>query len=167
MENSLIELIDVERVKDLGTPKKTITSKPYFAIISCLVISILLILTKSLAILGLVILPIALLVLWKIPNKKTIEFFDNFLVIYPQSKETECKKIKYDDIIEWIVRQGTQGGDNLILHLTGDEYVQMESFRAVSVVKQFNIIMPEKEANRKKNAEMKTTSFKWPWGGKK
>ncbi|SJZ71347.1 hypothetical protein [Anaerorhabdus furcosa] len=167
MENSLIELMNIEDVKNLGTPVKTITSKPYFAIITCLVISILLILSKSLAILGFIILPISLLVLWKIPNRKTIEFFDTFLIVYPQGKELQCKKINFNDIIEWIVRQGQQSGDILVLHLTGDEYVQMESFRAVSVVRQFNKIMPDKEANRKKNAEMKNTKFKWPWGDKK
>lgn len=167
MENKVIEKINIQSVNQSIKPNKTIKSKPFFAIYSCIVISILLIVTQKIAILGFIILPIALFVLWKIPNKKQLEFYENFLLIYSPKSEDTCEKIEYKNIIEWVVRQGKQGGDSLIFRLEGDVYKQLESFRAVAIVHELNTIMPEKEAHRKKNNEMKNTAFKWPWGGKK
>lgn len=167
MENKSIETIQIQNVNQKEKPKKTIMTKPYFAIYSCITISLLLIISQKIAILGYIILPFALLVLWKVPNKKQLEFYDDYLLIYSEKNKEMCEKIEYKNIVEWVVRQGQQGGDCLIFRLEGNIYKQVESFRAVSIVRELNAIIPEKEANRKKNSEMKNTAFKWPWGGKK
>ncbi|MFV0255072.1 MAG: hypothetical protein ACK5G7_02965 [Erysipelotrichaceae bacterium] len=167
MKEILISYLNKNDVEQLGEADLIIFNKPYFAIISCIVISIFLIVTQKVAILGIIILPLALLVLWKIPNRISLTFFEKFLVAYPVKQDDgQYQKIYYADVVDWNLRKGTTGGDVLILHLSNDDYVHIETFKAITVIKKLNIIMPEKELNKKTKREMKHTKFKFPWSKK-
>ena len=95
MNEELLNQIPVEDVELLGTPKSTLTTKPYVAIYSCLIISVLLFLTDVWP-LGVLMLPLSIFALWKIPNEKRVEFFDDCFVIYLPKRKDICQKVTYE-----------------------------------------------------------------------
>lgn len=166
MEKSLIKKIKTEEIEKLGVAMKVINSKPFFAIYSCIAISLVLLFVPGLAILGWIILPLALLVLIKIPNQKVISFYEKEMLIHSRKKGDQHQVIEYEHIVEWAVRQGKQGGDYLTVHVVGDEYVNVETFNSSTIFKQLNERIPNKESNKKKNQAMGNTKLTWPWGKK-
>lgn len=162
MEFELVNAFPLSSVEGLGVPKKEITTKPYIALAVCFVLSIIMLLiSPAMRILGIIVLVITILAFVKIPNEKRIAFYDTCLVIFPPKQRELCQKVDFDEIIEWVVRQGKVGGDQLILRLEGDKYIQTESFNSTRIVRFLNNVMPEREANRKQRNEMKNTPFQW------
>lgn len=164
MEDYRINLIKISDLDTDEKPIKAITSKPYGAIITCGVVGLLLIVIyPKLWLLGILLLGTALLVEWKIPNQKQIEFYQDYIVIYTRDDLENCQKVRYDEIKEWTVRQGKQSGDNFIMKLDEDKYVFSDCFNASKIVKMMNTKLPDLEANKLKMKNMKNTPFKWPW----
>lgn len=160
MNNELINQMSVDDIDKLGSPNKVITIKPYTAIVVCTIVSIPMIISK-LWVLGIFILALALLCLWKIPNEKRVAFYDEFLIIYPPNRKDVCQKIDYDEVLEWRVAQGKAGADSFMLRLTGDRYVATDCFNTTKIYKEMDKVLPEKEANyiRKKNIENTPLNF--------
>lgn len=166
MEKEIVEYFNREEADKYGSPDLEIYSKPIVAIYVSIAAAIVLIVTVKVAILGFIILPLALFLLWKAPNNLQLRFYDKFLLLFPYKEDEKCKKINYDDVIEWSMRKGTVGGDILLLHLKDEKYEQIDVFRSIKVVRKLNLVMPDKEANAKNNRKMKNSSFKWPWSKK-
>lgn len=164
MEDYRINLMKISDLDKNDKPIKAITSKPYVAIITCGVVGLFLIVGYSkLWALGILLLGAALLVQWKIPNQKQIEFYQDYIIIYTRDDAEYCQKVRYDEIKEWTVRQGKQSGDNFIMKLDEDKYVFSDCFNASKIVKMMNTKLPDLEANKLKMKNMKNTPFKWPW----
>ncbi len=164
MEIELVNAFPVSSVEELGVAKKEISTKPYIALSACLVISVVMMFFSStMRILGIIVLLLTIYAFVKIPNEKRIVFYETCMVIYPPKQKELCQKIDFDEIIEWVVRQGKTGGDQLVLRLEGDKYIQTESFNSTRIVRFLNTVMPEREANRKRRDESKNTPLRWPW----
>ena len=163
MDNELINQMSVDEVAALGTPTMTLTTKPYVAIYTCLIASILMIISKSLAILGIFMLVLAIFALWKIPNEKRVEFYEKCLVIYLPNQNDVCQKVEFNEIIEWRVKQGKTGADEFLLRLEGNKYITTPCFNSVKLFKKLNSIMPEREANYIQKQKVQNTPIKWPW----
>lgn len=164
MEIELVNAFPLASVAQLGTPKKEITSKPNVALFVCFIIAIIMLfISSTMRILGIIILALTLFAFFKIPNEKRVGFYENCMIIYVPYQKEQCQKVEFDEIIEWVVRQGKTGGDQFILRLNGDKYIQTESFNATRIVRYMNRIMPEREANRKQRREIKNTPFNWRW----
>lgn len=164
MEIELVNAYPMQDIDSLGTPKKEITTKPYVALAICFVLSIVMMLISPImCVLGVIVLLLTLFAFIKIPNEKRIAFYDTCMVIFPPKQTELCQKVDFDEIVEWVVKQGKVGGDQLVLRLNGDKYIQTESFNSIRIVKFLNNVMPEREANRKQRREMKNTPFQWRW----
>lgn len=166
MTNELINQMPIEDISKLGPANKTITTKPYTAIICCLVVSIVMLFTK-LWILSVFILPLSIYALWKLPNEKRVAFYDEFLIIFPPNRDDICQKVDYAEILEWRVSQGKTGADSFILHLTHDRYITTDCFNGVKIYKALDNIIPDKEANYVRKQNTPNTPFKFNFGKRK
>jgi len=169
-ENMIVEIKQSE-TPSLGVPTLTIFSKPTTTLYVCIVLGVLMILSGKLFVLGICVLPLAAIGLWKIPNEKRVEFYENCLVLYQPKEKEMCEKIDYDSISEWYIKQGINTGDFFQMKLMSNQIVQVECFNSGKIVKHLNKIMPDKEANKKKVDNIKPTpinlsNFKFPWGKK-
>lgn len=162
MTEELLNQMPIEEVEKLGQPTAQLTTKPYPAIITCLVVSIIMIPT-SLWVLGIIILPISILALWKIPNEKRVEFFNDCFVIYPPKRKDVCQKVRYDEVVQWKVQQGKTSADEFSIELADKKYITTGCFNSVKLYKTMNSIIPEKEASYIRKQNIKNTPLKWPW----
>ena len=144
----------------LEKPLKSLGSKPYFAIYVSIAMAIFLIVTVNIQILGWIILPFAIFVLIKGANQRLIDFYQDHFVYF---KSNTIYRVRYDEISEWSSKQGNQMGDLILVKLNNGQFVNIETYRAAAIVKQFNRLLGEKEASRVKNKKMKNTPCKWPW----
>ena len=163
MNNEFINQITVDEVASLGKPNMTLTTKPYTAIYTCLIASIIMIISKSLAILGIFMLILAVFSLWKIPNEKRVEFFEKCFVIYIHGRNDICQKVEFSEVLEWRIKQGKTSADEFLLRLEGDKYITTPCFNSNKLFKKLNSIMPEKEANYIQKQKVQNTPIKWPW----
>jgi hypothetical protein len=162
MNEELLNQIPVEDVESLGTPKSTLTTKPYVAIYSCMIISVLLFLTPTWP-LGVLMLPLSIFALWKIPNEKRVEFFDDCFVIYLPKRKDICQKVTYEEIVQWKVSQGKTGADEFAIEIADHKYITAPTFNSVKLYKTLNNIIPQKEASYIRKQSVKNTPLKWPW----
>ena len=162
MNEELLNQIPVEEVELLGAPKSTLTTKPYAAIYSCMIISILLFAT-SIWPLGVLMLPLSVFALWKIPNEKRIEFFEDCFVIYLPKRKDICQKVTYEEIVQWKVSQGKTSADEFAIEIADHKYITAPCFNSVKLYKTLNNIIPQKEASYIRKQSVKNTPIRWPW----
>ena len=162
------EIINKILVQDLPTTlkvEKSVNSKPYVAIYTILITSIILIATQQILVLGLLMFPIALILLWKVPNFKHLDICSDRLIIYFKEDKTYCQMIMYTDIKEWVLRNEKTTGDQLVISLQDGNFIKTYCFNSSKVVSGLNKNINHLEANVIKKASIKNTPFKWP--GKK
>ena len=168
MEKEIMQILTQEELASLGEPKVKVTSKPTSTLYICIVLGILMIVTKRFWVLGILVLPVSILALIKIPEERRVYLYETFLVMFQNIGQEIILKVDYDDIQEWYIKQGSTTGDFLQLRLSNDQLTQVECFNSGKITKYLNDIMPDKEANKKKVDAINPTpiKFQWPWGKK-
>lgn len=162
-----IKMIKQSEVASFGKPIVEVKTKPYFAINLCLIVGVACIIYRKLWVLGVFMLVLAIFALWKVPNEKRVDFFEDFFIIYYPDQNELCQLIRHEDVEEWYIRNGTNTPDFFQLKLKGNQIVSVECFNSSKIVRRLNKVMPEREANKKKIDNMKISpinmNIKWPW----
>ena len=109
------------RIADLpqsGKPVVSINIKPYVSIIVCILVGILMIATQFVWIVGAILIVVALLVLWKTPNYTLLEAYPDYFVVYTRGDEEFCQMVRWDEVQEWVFRQGKAGMDMIVIRVS-------------------------------------------------
>jgi len=169
MEEMRAKLCRIADLPQSGKPVVSINIKPYVSIIVCILVGILMIAAKFVWIVGAVLIVVALLVLWKTPNYILLEAYPDYFVVYTRGDEELCQMVRWDEVQEWVFRQGKAGMDMLVVRVSEEEFVFINAYSSTKLVHCFNKFVPDKEAHRQQQAKMKNSPFKWPekWGRKK
>ena len=169
MEEMRAKLCRIADLPQSGKPVVSINIKPYVSIIVCILVGILMIATQFVWIVGAILIVVALLVLWKTPNYTLLEAYPDYFVVYTRGDEEFCQMVRWDEVQEWVFRQGKAGMDIIVIRVSEEEFVFINAYSSTKLVHCFNKFVPDKEAHRQQQAKMKNSPFKWPekWGRKK
>lgn len=147
------------KIKDIDCaekPLKIVKEKPYIAIFACMIAGIIIpIVYRPLWMLSIIMVVPAMIIMIKVPNRLEVVFYDKYVIIYTRSDNVFCQKVFYDEIEQWVLKQGKASGDLLSLKLLDGKCIYANVFNSMSIVKMFNKIMPDREANfiRKEQSE--------------
>jgi hypothetical protein len=164
--------IKIENLPKDSILLKKIYIKPYTAIYIILAAGILLAVTRTSAwILGVLMIALSLFALFFVNDRVQMEIYDDYAVIYPDSKSDECTLFHWSEAAEWGIKHEASG-DYLTVRLKDGSIIRSSINNSSAVYRALNKKMPKLETsyllqqkiNEKKNAPSK---FKWPWQRKK
>ena len=169
MEETRVKLCRIADLPQSEKPVASINIKPYVAIIVCAILGVVMIVTNFAALLGVALLLLALFVLWKTPNYRIFEAYPDYFVYYTRGDEEYCQMVRWDEVQEWVFRQGKAGMDLITVKVSEDEFVMLNAYSSTKLVHCFNKFAYDKEAHRIQQKNMKPTPLRWPskWGKKK
>ena len=100
---------------------EALEAKPIELLLVLLFIGVLLVILKY-YVYGITFLLLAIICLLFLPNRRLIEFYDTYMIVYNKARKDECNIIYYEDVKSWEY-QVKVSYDSLILTLT-DESIQ-------------------------------------------
>ena len=166
-EKSLI--LPIGEIENKGTLIGEIFYKPKMPTIICVVVGIVCVASlKPVAVaLGAFILAVAVFVIFKIKDYKTIGIYDSYLIVYSTKDPNYARRIEFNDIVEWTCKSSEGISDALMLKLKSGEILYKDTFQTSLVYKTMNRVIPEKETRKVREAESKKKKLKFSWPFKK
>ncbi len=168
MEDLRARRIRIAELPQRGKPAVTINIKPMVSIIVCIILGIVMIAADFLWYIGAVLIVISLLVLWKTQDYRVFEAYPEFFVVYTRDDHEYCQMARWDEVQEWVYKQGKSTMDSLLVKVSDTEVIAINVYAGTKLVHCFNKFIPDKEAHKLQQANAKSTPFKikWPWGKK-
>ena len=147
MAKSKKKYLSNEQLAELGKPLAEISYKQKSAVYVVVVLSLLLCITLrwELVVLGVILLLMAMYVAFKVPDRKVIDIYDSFLIVY-DFEGALGEKIDYDNIVEWSCRSDQTGNSGIILRLDNGEVISKDTFMVTKAYRSFNKVIKEKES---------------------
>ncbi len=141
------EYVTPQELGDLGKPLKEITFKPKLTIYVVMAISVVLCITMiwPLVVLGVFFLLMAWYVSVNLPDRKVMDIYQGFLVIYEVDSE-KVRKINFEEIEEWSCKAGKSGADSIMLRLTDGEVLYKDTFIINKAYRCLMKLLKEKES---------------------
>ncbi len=169
MSEEKSQVLPIGEIKNEGKLIQEIFYKPKGATVVCLLVGLCFIVTLHPAAiaLGIFILAVALFVIFKIKNYKTIGVYDRYLIIYATKDQNYARRIELDEIQEWTVKSGEGISDALMLKLQDGEVLFKDTFQIGLVYKSLNKVIPEKETRKIREEANKKKKLKFSWPFKK
>lgn len=159
----------VSEIENNGSLIKEIFYKPQTATIICCIVAVLFIATmKTYAIiLGVFILAIAVFVIFKIKDYKTLGIYDTYVIVYSTEDPNYGRRVEMDEITEWCCKNSQGMSDAVMLRLNTGEVIYKDTFQTNKAFKALDKIIPSKETQAIKAAENKKKKLKFSWPFKK
>ena len=158
----------LDDIMNEGTLIGEVWYKPQRAVILSCILAFLLILTGNILAICLAIftLAISLFVNHAVKDYKTVDVYDSYLIVY-SSEDGMARKILFDDIEEWVCKNGTNAADALKVDLKDGEVIYKNTFQIGKLLRYMNKALPDKEAKKVQEEKNKDKKLKFSWPFKK
>jgi len=128
----------------------TINVKPYNFLYVLMACGFMLLFGSKIHILmGIILMLFCCFALIFLPDRKLVEFRDDYLVLYNQRNRNECLMIDYDEIVSWTYRMHYPY-DTVYIELVDGRVEMCDMFSKHVIKKLFNVYMPDKERSGKR-----------------
>lgn len=128
-------------------------SKPMIAIITMAVVAVVLLFT-ALWPLGIFIMIIVAITVFKVPNRKVLAVYNDALMIYDRKDASIAQFVPFDKIKEWKIQPGKTSGDILFLLLEEDDMAFAELYGSSKLIRILSNLIPEKDSINLRKQEM-------------
>ncbi|MBR0137233.1 MAG: hypothetical protein IJM15_02375 [Erysipelotrichaceae bacterium] len=151
--NTDLEYLPVEEVKTEGSLYKVVNYKPYFAIVSCLIMGAVLLIVGSLIakLIGLFFVAMAGITQYAVKDYKVMDIFDKGIELYGDKEAQTAAFISFDDITSWVIKKDR--GSAAEIKLSNGLSIVRDTFQANKIYRTLDKFIPEKEENRIRQAE--------------
>lgn len=95
-----------------------------------------------------------------LPNRKIIEFYDTYMIVYNKANKNECNIIYYEDIKTWEYKV-TVSDDKLIMNLVDGSVQTCDAYSKVKFEKYLNKYMKDKRIEQKAKKYRKQEIWIW------
>lgn len=159
----------VEDMEQEGTLIGSVMYKPYVAIVVSAIVGVLFILTGNwIAIIaGIVFFGIVILVYVNVKDRKTVDVYDEYLILYHTDEPEYGRRIDYYEIAEWTIKNGSSSSDSLMIRLKDGEVIYKDTFLSGKVYRYVNKAIPQLETRYLQAEENKKKKLKFRWPFKK
>lgn len=123
--------------------------KPISLIIGLLIIGIVVAVTSSNILIGVIIILLALFGLFVMPDKIICEFRDDYLILYNERDKARCNMIYYEDVVSWQY-EWYPSIDKLVFNLVDGSTEIQEVYSKYSVKQFLDMHLPHKEIKKKR-----------------
>ncbi len=143
--------VDVSTLELSEKAKATIRLKPTGTIAIMFIVSVVLIITQVmvLMLLGAFFLGFCILSYFFGKDRKVIDVFEEYVIVYDNENPEIGYKINFSDITEWRFHTVANGADYMLINLENEGYITIDSYNSQKVAKYFMNKIPDKEYNRK------------------
>ena len=155
--------MDINEIDLTGTLIGKVGYKPQYAVIFICVGAALLCLTRNWIAIALAgfMAAISLFVNQAVKERKTVDIYQEFLIIYSSDDDGKAIKIGVDDIVQWECKSGTTSADALCIKLKSEEEVFKNTFQTSKMFRYMNKCIPSKEATSIKEKENRKKKLKF------
>ena len=168
------DYLDISKIDVTGTLIGNVGYKPQYTIIITCVFAALLCLTRNILAIGIAVFmaAFALFVNRSVKERKSVDVYKEFLIVYDSEDESKAQKIDVDDIVEWGCKSGTTGADALWVKLKDEREIFKNTFQIGKMFRCMNKCLPDKESaaireEESKNKKLKFSLPKLPFGKRK
>ncbi len=153
--NNQLEYLPFEEVKTEGSLYKVVNYKPNFAIATCIIIGIALLLVNSIIarILGLFFIAMAALSYYVIADRKVMDIFTEGIEFYGDEKAQTAAFVRFDDIASWTIKKDR--GSASVITLNDGRQIIRDTFQANKIYRTLDKFIPDKEENRIRQLEQR------------
>lgn len=142
MKSQLIRVKNLPKLEEKG---RAITLKPVFALVLLMAFGFYTLWWKPyLATASMFMILISVFALTFLPDRKLVEFYSQYMVLYNQRDRSQCMLVYWDEIVSWQYEWHTTN-DLLVLNLVDGTSQQIEMYSKYKVVKFMNIYVPDKQ----------------------
>ena len=151
--NTQLEYLPVEEVKTEGSLYMVVNYKPYFAIVSCVIIGAVLLVVGSLIakLIGVFFIAMALITQYAVKDYKVMDIFDKGIEIYGDVQAKTAAFISFDEITSWVIKKDR--GNAAEIKLENGLSIVRDTFQTNKVYRALDRYIPDKEENRIRQAE--------------
>lgn len=125
---------------------EALEAKPIELLLVLLFIGVLLVILKY-YVYGITFLLLAIICLLFLPNRRLIEFYDTYMIVYNKARKDECNIIYYEDIKSWEY-QVKVSYDSLILTLIDDSIQKCNGYSKTRFEKCLNKYLKDKKLTK-------------------
>ena len=152
-----------EELEISGEILKRIMYRPKFAIYFCSALGLALCLSLNLLLigLGLGIIALSIFVYTRLEDHKVLDIYNGFLVVYNIDDEALARKIVFDDIEEWGLKNSEMGVDAIMIRLKDGELIYKDTFSIAKAYRQLEKLMKDKSSRAVKERESRKTRLKF------
>lgn len=112
MEEMRAKLCRIADLPQSGKPVVSINIKPYVSIIVCILVGILMIATQFCVDRRRDSDRRGAVGVMETPNYTLLEAYPDYFVVYTRGDEEFCQMVRWDEVQEWVFRQGKAGMDH-------------------------------------------------------
>lgn len=93
-----------------------------------------------------------------LPNRRIIEFYDDYMILYNKARKDECNVVYYDDVKSWEYKTRVSM-DELVITLNDDTIQKVDAFSKIEFESDLNKYLKDKKvvnenrSNRLRNSK--------------